>query len=194
MIRPFVVVSGLPGCGKTTVARAIAPLLGLPLIDKDEILERLFETRGVGDAASRRALSRESDRLLQAEAARSTGAVLASFWNVPGMPADSGTPIQWLNELSDVIVNVRCRCPVEVAAERFARRTRHPGHLDGSRSYDEVLASMLALPQSALLPIAEIIDVDTSSPVAPGPLAEDVRAAFDRRLTARRTSQPLLER
>jgi len=44
--RRFVVVSGLPGSGKTTVAQALAPLLKLPLFDKDAILEQLFETKG----------------------------------------------------------------------------------------------------------------------------------------------------
>lgn len=180
MGRPFVVVSGLPGSGKTTVARNVAPLLGLPLIDKDEILEQLFETRGVGDAAWRRALSRESDALLQAEAARSSGAVLASFWKCPGMPSDSGTPIEWISELSDLIVHVRCRCPVELAAQRFVRRTRHPGHLDGSRTYEDVLASIGALPRAAPLPFAETVDVDTSGLVAPGPLAEEIHAALGR--------------
>jgi len=50
------------------VARQLAPLLRLPLIDKDDILERLYETRGTGDAAWRRALSRESDAILQRDA------------------------------------------------------------------------------------------------------------------------------
>ena len=39
-------MSGLPGSGKTTVAQALAPLLKLPLFDKDAILEQLFETKG----------------------------------------------------------------------------------------------------------------------------------------------------
>ena len=34
----------------------------------DDILERLYETKGTGDAAWRRKLSRESDRILQEEA------------------------------------------------------------------------------------------------------------------------------
>jgi predicted kinase len=35
--RRFVVVSGLPASGKTTIARALAPLLDLPIFDKDEV-------------------------------------------------------------------------------------------------------------------------------------------------------------
>ena len=127
MDKRFVLVSGHPGSGKTTLARDLAPLLGLPLIDKDDILERLFEAKGVGDAEWRRRLSRESDALLQTEAGQSTGAVLTSFWRLPGMPPDSGTSTEWLFDLSEIIVTVRCVCPAEIAAERFTRRTRHPG-------------------------------------------------------------------
>src|SRR6185369_1656876 len=83
--RRFVVVSGLPGSGKTTVARALAPLMNLPVIDKDEILERLFEARGIGDAAWRRQLSREADAVMHDEVSASGGAIVSSFWHVPGM-------------------------------------------------------------------------------------------------------------
>src|SRR6185503_2185997 len=135
MDRRFVVVSGLPGSGKTTLARQLAPALGLQLIDKDDILERLFESKGIGDAAWRRALSRESDTIFQDEAAASPGAVLASMWHLPGMDADSGTPAAWVLELSNLVVNVRCVCAPEVAATRFMRRTRHAGHLDGAATF-----------------------------------------------------------
>ena len=64
-VARFIIISGLPGSGKTTLARNLAPALSLPVIDKDQILERLFESKGVGDATWRRALSRESDLILE---------------------------------------------------------------------------------------------------------------------------------
>ena len=81
MRRHFVVVSGLPGSGKSTLARRLASALNLPLIDKDEILDRLFDSKGVGDSTWRRTLSRESDVILQREAVSLDGAVLAAGWN-----------------------------------------------------------------------------------------------------------------
>src|SRR5262245_21187082 len=98
MDRRFVVISGLPGSGKSTLAHRLAPALGLPVIDKDDILERLFESKGTGDHVWRRALSRESDRILHSDAEASNGAVVVSFWHQPGMSADSGTPTRWLSQ------------------------------------------------------------------------------------------------
>lgn len=36
-------VSGAPAAGKSTLARALAPRLGLPLISQDDIKETLFD-------------------------------------------------------------------------------------------------------------------------------------------------------
>ena len=176
MRKPFVVISGLPGSGKSTLGRRLAPALNLVFIDKDDILDRLFEAKGVGDAAWRRTLSRESDVILEHEATRSNGAVLVSFWRVPGMPSDSGTPTDWLRAPSHQLVNVHCACEPEIAANRFLHRRRHPGHLDGESSSADVLASLRQLTQFPALDIGQRIEVDTSR--EPN-LTEVVRAIRD---------------
>jgi hypothetical protein len=163
MRKPFVVISGLPGSGKTTLGRRLVPALKLPLIDKDDILDRLFESKGVGNAEWRRTLSRESDLILQREAMSSNGgAILASFWRLPGMPSDSGTLTDWLDVASHHVINVHCACDLEVAASRFLQRRRHPGHLDGESSSAEVLTSLRKLAQLPPLDIGQRIEVDTS--------------------------------
>jgi predicted kinase len=160
----FVLISGLPGSEKTTLARRLAPALQLPLIDKDDILERLFESKGTGDAAWRRKSSRESDAILQREATASSGAILVSFWRLHGMPSDSGTPADWVSVLSrrigNAVVNVHCTCALETAAERFLQRKRHPGHLDGAASYPEFLASLQKLARLGPLDIGHRVLVN----------------------------------
>ena len=181
--RPFVVVSGLPGSGKTTLARQVAPALGLQLIDKDDILERLFESKGIGDATWRRSLSRESDVLLQNEAAASPGAVLTSMWHVPGMAADSGTPTRWLPELSNLVVHVHCVCSPEIAATRFMQRKRHVGHLDGSATLANVLGGLRSHAPFGALDIGPRVDVDTTGELEIDTVVGEIRGAFSRCLT-----------
>ena len=88
MDRCFVVVSGLPGSGKSTLPQQLAAALKLVLLDKDDILERLFDSNGVGDGDWGRALSlgtaTDSCRLRRwPQAARCwshTGACLVCRW------------------------------------------------------------------------------------------------------------------
>jgi cytidylate kinase len=179
MDRCFVVVSGLPGSGKSTLAQQLASALRLPLLDKDTILERLFESKGVGDVEWRRTLSRESDRILQTEAAATDGAVLVSHWRLPGMPSNSGTPTNWLQELSAKVVNVHCECDTEVAVERFLQRNRHPGHLDNEKSHSEIRASIRGVGTVGRLSIGPRVDVDTSRPLELDPVLVSVRKALE---------------
>jgi glucokinase len=175
------VVSGLPGSGKSTLARTLAAALGLPLLDKDDILERLFESKGVGDVDWRRTLSRESDRILETEALTSRGAVLVSHWHLPGMPRDSGTPTHWLEDRSAKVVHIYCRCDAELADQRFVQRKRHPGHLDGEKSLSEIRAGIAQVAGFGRLGIEPTVHVDTSRPVTIDAVLREVLQAFSRR-------------
>jgi hypothetical protein len=184
MYRPFVFISGLPASGKTMLGRRLAPAMDLPLIDKDDILERLFELRGAGDKEWRRMLSRESDIILQREAMSSHGAVLVSFWHLPGMPTNSGTPTSWIAALSGQVVNVNCKCEPETAAERFLRRKRHLGHLDQEASYTELLTNFRELSRLGPIDVGQRVEVDTLREPELDAVVRDVRAALARCLTA----------
>ncbi len=131
--RRFVVVSGLPGGGKSTLARPLAPLLGLPVVDKDDRLEALFADRAEGapliERNDRQRLSQAADEKFRARALASDGALLVSFWRRAALSSTSGTPTDWLADLGP-ITEVWCDCPPATAAERFVRRRRHPGRPD----------------------------------------------------------------
>jgi hypothetical protein len=76
------------------------------------------------------------------------------------------------------VVNVHCECQIEIAAERFVRRTRHPGHLDREKSYVAILDNIRSVARLGRLNIGPRVDVDTSQAPDLDAVARDVRSAF----------------
>ncbi len=176
-------MSGLPASGKSRLGAAIAPLLGLALLDKDDFLETLFERDGTGDAAWRERLSRRSDDLFRSEAmavALATGgAVLTSFWRHPARVDGGGTPSDWLRTLPGPLVEVHCRCPAEIALERFRCRERHPGHLDAKRREADLSGKFDGYAARGPLGLGTVIAVDTSGSPDARALAARIRSVIE---------------
>jgi len=172
----FIIVSGLPASGKSTVASAVAGALDLPLLDKDAFLEALFDSQGTGDAAWRRALSHAADEALRREAETSGGAVLVSWWRHPLSPVATGTPTHWLAHLPGSIIEVHCRCSPATAAQRFLARQRHAGHLDGRWQHDELIASFDLHAALGALAVGQLVGIDTEAALSAGPLSRCVAA------------------
>jgi glucokinase len=159
----FIVLSGLPASGKSTLGRAIAEALRLPILDKDEILEALFESRGIGDADWRRRLSRIADQELIEQATKLPTAVITSWWRHPNSSAASGTPSEWLLSLPGEVVEIYCVCSPSVAASRFVGRTRHAGHVDGQYTFEALLASFQTQVSLGPLKVGRTIEVSTEA-------------------------------
>jgi len=157
----YLVLSGLPASGKSTLARMLSPALQLPVIDKDDILEGLFLARGVGDGAWRSALSREADGLMETMAMSQTQAILVSWWRHPESRVDSGTATAWLRGLPTEPLEIHCVCEPIVAARRFLARVRHEGHLDTTRTLGELVQQFEAHAAHGPLGIGACITVST---------------------------------
>lgn len=175
-MRSYVVVSGVPGSGKSTVARVLAEELGWPLLDKDDYLEALFREKGYADSDERQVLSREADVLFQRAAAVKDRAVLDSFWRPPASESTSGTPTDWLVSSDTRVLEVVCQCPAEIAALRFLGRERHPGHRDDCWTRQSLMAQSRRLEQDLPLGLGEVVDYDSSGPPNLEPLVSAVRA------------------
>ncbi len=175
----FVVVSGLPASGKTTIARSLADALGYPLADKDELLESLFESEGLGDPGHRSRLSRLADGRFRELAESSPQVVLATWWRHPASTSDSGTDASWLAHPGRTLVEAHCRCAPEIAARRFLERKRHPGHLDSRWSEAELIESFRRSDLGPLFPNLAI-EIDTSRPPSLDLLEELARTVVAR--------------
>jgi shikimate kinase len=170
--RPYVVMSGLPASGKSTVGAILARALGLTLLDKDAILEELFAGQQVSPR-HRQELSRRSDAIFRELAERSAGAVLVSFWRHPDDPGPSGTPSEWVKALSRRIVEVYCECPASVAEARFRSRVRHPGHND-RRRFEGLAEQFASIARRGPLGIGRLVTTKTDGPTDTMRLIEQV--------------------
>lgn len=152
----------------------MATAFGLELLDKDDFLESMFED-GAGNPNVRRRLSREADKILRQRALESNGAVVVSWWRHPKSQVDSGTPTAWLSSMKGRSVHLHCKCDAFVAANRFHSRKRHPGHLDESKTLDEILKTFQALEALGVIDLGiPVIDVDTSQRVDEDELARRI--------------------
>jgi predicted kinase len=154
----FVLVSGWPGAGKSTLAAALAPRLGLPLLAKDEIKEALMDALGrPGTVTDSQRLGRAAVLAMLRVASRCPGAVLDSTWFGYAVPLARALPGR--------LVEVHCVLPRDVAQARYQARHRHAGHLDAERTDQELWGE--SPPSPGLGPV---IEVDTSAAVDLGPL------------------------
>ena len=95
----FVLVGGYPASGKSTLARALAAELELPLLVKDEVKEAMIDVLGrPSSVAESQRIGRAAVRVLLRVAMRSPSAVLDSTWFAYIEPLDAGDMYQKIRD------------------------------------------------------------------------------------------------
>ena len=131
MPRLMILVNGLPGAGKTTLASRLAPELDAVLVSKDKIKEALADAPelapelvgSLGAAAMETAWSIAQDV---------PGSVVVESWWFA--PRDRGHLQAALERVrAERVVEVWCDATVHVARRRFSERARHAIHNDAER-------------------------------------------------------------
>lgn len=162
----YVVVSGPPGSGKTTLAWALASELRLPLIAKDTIKDALIEALTAPDLDESRRLGGAAVRAMLAVAAANDAAVLDSVWH-------RSRAVGEISALPGPIVEVFCRCERELVRSRYQERAASRAHyFDEERTDDELWNDEVAEPVAGGWPV---IEVDTSGYVDVAALAVRVK-------------------
>jgi predicted kinase len=160
----------MPSSGKTTVAEGLARRLRLPLIAKDEIKESLYDSLGAGDVNTSALLGDAAYALIfaLARAMLDSGVsvvVEANFFRTQA-PQFTSLPEHRL-------VQLHCEAPLHVLLERYAKRSRHPGHHDAEK-IKELPARFESGAHDALELRGALIELDTTQPVDLDALAERV--------------------
>jgi predicted kinase len=134
--RGLFLVTGLPATGKTTLARALARALAVPLLAKDAIKEPLLEILGAADPAASRRLSDASFAALFALADAQLAALGAVVLEGNFRAGEHEPALRaLLGRHAVACTQVLCRVPEPLRQTRLKARaadpTRHPGHKDG---------------------------------------------------------------
>jgi predicted kinase len=183
----IILVLGLPGSGKTTLAQRISKELGLPLLVKDDIKVILFDVYGWKDREESKKAGTASykimDYVIEEQLRCGNSLVVEGTFN----PIyDDAKFKKWQGKYSPQYTQIYCYADADTIRQRFRERaaidSRHVSHIEG----EEGLQNLENYLRQGVNPPGiggPIIEVDTTdfSKVNEDGIVEQLRKALNRK-------------
>lgn len=183
----LVIVNGLPGTGKTTLAKRLATDTVLPVFSRDGIYETLYDALDCRSNGLPPLLGPATFTFLYyivgSVLAAGQSLIVEGFFGRPELRSAEFLRLQQVYDFEPV--QILCKADGEVLLERFLARMhtkeRHGGHAHADREWLEQNKERLL--QGQLTPLAlggQVLEIDTTTPhsIAYADLLQRVRAVL----------------
>ena len=165
----LIIITGLPGSGKTSIARVLQHTLTLPLISKDSIKEVLFDELGYSGRDWSKKIGQATFALMDVQIKELLSRHVSIIVEANFKPDFDSEKFQsWIDTYNCSAIQIVCKADNEVLFDRFRQRAlageRHPGHDDVNQL--EKWRAYFSDPELQALPLgitSKVIEVDTSN-------------------------------
>ena len=174
----WLIVTGPPAAGKTSLVRRLAKDLGIPLFEKDTIKDLLYKTLAFGDKAWSRQIGTSAIDVLFFAAGQllRNGVSVATESNFYRQ-FDSARASELASEVGAEVVQIHCSAPPEVLVERNAARLYPPNYRPNHHVMpsEELLGKLDSGTWEPLDIPSKVIRVDTSDSLDYAHLLQAIR-------------------
>lgn len=133
----FIIVCGLPGSGKTTLACELSKKLKVVCIHKDSIKERLYESLKLSTLEDSKMIGKPSVDIVLYLAEEQLKNGIEVMIEAPfNFPEDYSFFIKLKEKYNLDLISIICSIGKEERIKRFSERERHNSHHDNERIAD----------------------------------------------------------